>query len=861
MVKAPTTLTLSACHAALEKRLEIMGGSIMDGQIFAAELLEQLVVPTFVLDAMGRVIVWNRACENLTGMPAGRVLGSQDHWRAFYPECRPCLADLVLYNRLDEIDHFYTEYDQLLRTGCEIHAENWCVMPLLGTERYLAIDAGPVRDSSGRIIAVVETLRDRTSHKLAELRLRQMASVFEHSQEGIMITDPATRILDVNASFVRVTGYSREEVLGRTPTLLKSGLQDTAFYRALWRDLNETGRWHGEIWNRKKSGELYPEILHINAVRDPSDRVTHYIGMFIDITDLKNSQSRLENLAHYDVLTGLPNRLLLGYRLRQALDDAQRHERLAAVCFLDLDNFKLINDHHGHETGDRLLIDIGRRLRDILRSNDTVARLGGDEFVILLNDLRNQEELDNVLVRLLDGVAHPVRIDALQIVITVSVGVTIYPLDDHDPDTLLRHADQAMYQAKQMGRNRYQLFDPEAASAMQSRHRELERIRQALQHGEFQLYYQPKVDMRLGQVVGMEALIRWRHPERGLVPPLQFLPLIEASPLIVEVGEWVLHEALGQIRQWCAEGRPLTISVNIAAHHFQQRDFVPRLQTILAEHPEATPRLLELEILESAALEDIQSVRGIMTACQAMGVRFALDDFGTGYSSLSYLKQLPAETLKIDQSFVRNMLEDSEDLAIIEGVIGLAKVFRKEVIAEGVETPEQGLLLMRFGCDHAQGYGIGRPMPAEQVPAWMDEFATNWQWNLWTDQHLNALDIPLLLIQYDHIKWVRHIVHAVEAGERLPHAESLADSTCRRFDTWYSGEGRTHYGQLPAYTELGDLHHEIRRLGHNIIERHGRGETEGLRAECDALFALKTRLLQQLMLLQQGRADQAAGET
>lgn len=827
----------------------------MDGQIFAAELLEQLVVPTFVLDASGLVIVWNRACESLTGMPAGEVVGSRDHWRAFYTECRPCLADLVLQNHLDEIDDFYAEHDRLLRAGGDIHAENWCVMPLLGTERYLAIDAGPVRDASGRIIAVVETLRDRTAHKLDELRLRQMASVFEHSQEGIMITDPATRILDVNASFVRVTGYSREEALGRTPALLRSGLQDAAFYRALWRDLNATGRWHGEIWNRKRSGELYPEILHINAVHDPSGRVTHYIGMFIDITDLKNSQRSLENLAHYDALTGLPNRLLLGDRLRQALDGARRHERLTAVCFLDLDHFKLINDRHGHEIGDRLLIHIGRRLLDALRSGDTVARLGGDEFAILLNDLRNQEELDNVLVRLLDGVAHPVRLDDLQIVTTVSVGVTLYPFDDHDPDTLLRHADQAMYQAKQMGRNRYQLFDPAAASAVQMRHRELERIRQALQHGEFRLYYQPKVDMRHARVVGMEALIRWQHPERGLVPPLQFLPLIEDSPLIVEVGEWVLHEALGQIRRWCAEGRPLAVSVNIAAHHFQQRDFVPRLQTILAEHPEVMPRLLELEILESAALEDIQSVRGIMTACQAMGVRFALDDFGTGYSSLSYLKQLPAETLKIDQSFVRNMLEDSEDLAIIEGVIGLAKVFRKEVIAEGVETPEQGLLLMRFGCDHAQGYGIGPPMPAEQIPAWMDGFATHWQWNLWADRHLNVLDIPLLLIQYDHIKWIRHIVHAVETGERLPPADSLADSACCRFDTWYGGEGRTQYGRLPAYAELGDLHHAIRRLGRGIIERHGKGETEGLRADCDALFDLKKRLLHQLTLLQQGRAD------
>ncbi|MGQ9830846.1 MAG: EAL domain-containing protein [Thermochromatium sp.] len=816
-------------------------------------MLEQLVVPTFVLDATGRVIVWNRACQELTGMPAARVLGTRNHWQAFYSEYRPCLADLMLYGRLDEIDHFYTEYDQLLRTGGKIHAENWCVMPLLGIRRYLAIDAGLVHDAAGQVIAVVETLHDRTDHKQAELRLWQMASVFEHSQEGIIITDAQTRILDVNDSFVRITGYSRDEVLGRTPSLLKSGLHDAAFYQALWRNLNKTGCWCGEIWNRKKSGELYPEILHINSVRDACGRVTHYIGMFIDITDLKHSQRRLEYLAYYDELTGLPNRLLLIKRLREAFAAAQHHEYLVAVCFLDLDHFQRINNHYGHEIGDRLLIELARRLRNIVRAEDMVARPGGkDEFVVLLNGLRNHEELDHVLARLLDGLAHPVRLDDLQLAVTVSIGVTLYPLDDHDPDTLLRHADQAMYQAKQMGGNRYQLFDPELARVVQSRHCELERLRQALQHGEFVLYYQPKVNMRLGQVIGMEALIRWQHPERGLVPPSQFLPLIEESPLIVDLGEWVLHEALGQIQQWCAEGRPLTVSVNIAARHLQQRDFVSRLQSILAEYPEAPPHRLELEILESAALDDIQSVRSLMTLCQALGVRFALDDFGTGYSSLTYLKQLPAESLKIDQSFVCDMLEDPEDLAIIEGLIGLAKVFRKQVIAEGVETPEHGLLLMQLGCDLAQGYGIGRPMPAEQIPAWMDAFATEWQWNLWTDGSLKTLDILLLLIQYDHVKWIGQIVYAVETGDPLPPSVgSQADHVCRRFADWCEGEGRTRYGHLPAYTELVSLHHEIFRLGHSLIARYARGETEDLHTDCKTLLALKGRLLDQLRGLQQ----------
>ncbi|MBK5967588.1 Cyclic di-GMP phosphodiesterase Gmr [Thiorhodovibrio litoralis] len=823
----------------------------LEGQGFAVKLVQQLVIPTFVLDAECKVIVWNEACERLTGMPAEEVLGTREHWRAFYGEPRPCLVDLIVLERTGEIGHFYDSHEVRPGQAFAAHAENWCVMPLLGSELYLSIDAGLIRDETGRVIGAVETLRDMSESKLADRKLRLIASVFEHSQEGIVITDPKASILDVNASFTRVTGYSREEALGQTPALLKSGLQEASFYQDLWSRLHETGQWQGEIWNRKKSGEVYPEILHINAVKNAAREVTHYVGMFIDITDLKHTQQRLEALAHYDALTDLPNRVLLAERLHQTLSNAKRFERLVAICFLDLDDFKLVNDRHGHEIGDRLLIEIANRLRGTLRGGDTVARLGGDEFVLLLAELDNANELEAILDRIFDAVAKPFRTNDIDLGVSASIGVTLYPFDDSDPDTLLRHADQAMYLAKQQGRNRYHLFDQDAARELRDQHRELDRIREALQHGEFRLYYQPKVNMRTGEVVGMEALIRWQHPERGLLGPMEFLPSVEKLHMIVDIGEWVLHEALAQMEQWALNGEPIAVSVNIAARQFQHIDFVARLRAILAEHPDVPAHLLELEILESTALEDVDMMREVMAACQAIGVTFALDDFGTGYSSLSYLKQLPAETLKIDQSFVRDMLDDQEDLAIIEGVIGLASVFNKKVIAEGVETAEHGVLLMHFGCDCAQGYGIGYPMPAAEVAAWTRAFTPDWKWDHLARNEWDGIDMPLLLAQYEHIKWVQRVIGSAKGADIDMSRDELENPGRCRFGVWYAGEGKKRYGHLPEYQEIDAIHRRIHEVGTEIIRLNDGGESESLSGACDELLALKGQILDRLSRLQQ----------
>ncbi len=580
------------------------------------------------------------------------------------------------------------------------------------------------RDSEGKPLRMVGTNSDITERKQAQARLLLAANVFSHAREGITITDAEGTIVDVNEAFTRITGYSHKESIGQNPRMLQSGRQDKAFYAAMWGALHEQGHWSGEVWNRRKNGEVFAELLTISAVRDAQERTQHYVALFSDITAIKEHQHALDHMAHFDALTNLPNRLLLADRLKQSLAQAARREQTLAVAYLDLDGFKAINDQHGHDVGDLLLVALSNRMKLALREGDTLSRLGGDEFVAVLIDLEDPSASVPLLTRMLAAAAQPVQIGAQSLQVSASLGVTFFPqAHDIGADQLMRQADQAMYQAKLAGKNRYQVFDAAQDSSIRVQHESLERIRLALQNREFVLYYQPKVNMHSGQVIGAEALIRWQHPEKGLLAPAAFLPVIEDHPLAIEVGEWVMDTALTQIEVWRAGGLDLPVSVNIGARQLQQSDFIERLQAILAKHPQVNPASLELEVLETSALQDITQVSKVIEDCAGIGVTFALDDFGTGYSSLTYLKRLRVTLLKIDQSFVRDMLEDPDDLAILQGVIGLAAAFKREVIAEGVETVEHGTALLQLGCELAQGYGIARPMPAEQLPAW----ATNWQ--------------------------------------------------------------------------------------------------------------------------------------
>ncbi len=568
-----------------------------------------------------------------------------------------------------------------------------------------------------------------TRRKEDDEKLQLAGSVFSHAREGISITDAHGTIVDVNEAFTRITGYSREEAVGQNPRILSSGRHDAAFYSAVWGALILQGHWSGEIWNRRKSGELYAELITISVVRNAQGITQNYVALFSDISSIKEHQNVLERIAQFDPLTHLPNRLLLADRLQQAMTQAQRRGQQLAVAYLDLDGFKSANDRHGHDVGDQLLIAVATAMKNTLREGDTLARIGGDEFVAVLIDLDGVESCLPMLTRLVEAAATPVKLGELVLQGSASAGVTFYPqANEMESDQLLRQADQAMYQAKLAGKNRYHVFDSAHDSSMRLHHESLEHIRQALERGEFVLHYQPKVNMRSGQVIGAEALIRWQHPEKGLLPPATFLPAIENHPLAVEVGDWVIDTALTQLEAWQTAGLDLPVSVNIGGRQLQQADFVERLLATLDRHPQVKPTSLEFEVLETSALVDMAQVSNVIEACIQIGVKFALDDFGTGYSSLTYLKRLRVAILKIDQSFVRDMLDDPDDLAILEGVIGLAAAFKREVIAEGVATIAHGTLLLQLGCELAQGYGIARPMPAEHVPAWVATWQPDAAW-------------------------------------------------------------------------------------------------------------------------------------
>ncbi|CAI8812375.1 putative bifunctional diguanylate cyclase/phosphodiesterase [Pseudomonas donghuensis] len=542
-------------------------------------------------------------------------------------------------------------------------------------------------------------------------------------------TDLSGRITYVNEQFCSISGYSREELLGANHRILNSGLHGPEFFVDMWRALVAGRVWKGEICNRAKDGSLYWVDSTMVPLIDPgSGQVRKYVSIRFDVTEKRQLLHTLQWRVGHDVLTGLPNRAYLSDLLNQALEYSRNEDIPLAVCMLDLDGFKAVNDGYGHASGDLLLVEVATRLKGILRGGDAVARLSGDEFVLILRHVQNPAHLQAALDRVLIAIAAPYQIRDQEIRVSASIGVTLFPQDNEDTDTLVRHADQALYVAKQSGRNRFHLFDVSLDREVKATHQTVARLRQALYMGELCLHYQPKVNMHNGAVIGFEALLRWQHPGKGLVMPADFLPQVEQTDLIVEIGEWVIDQAMNQMQRWQALGYQWPVSVNIAARHVQRDDFVERLQLSLNRHPAVAPAMLDLEIVESVAIENIQRVSQCLEACQRLGVQFSLDDFGTGYSSLSYLKRLPTRTIKIDKSFVRDILHDQDDLALTRAVIGLARAFGRQVIAEGLETVEHGQLLMGLGCDIAQGYCIARPMPAEQVVDWVANYQQPLEW-------------------------------------------------------------------------------------------------------------------------------------
>ena len=558
---------------------------------------------------------------------------------------------------------------------------------------------------------------DINERKLVEEELRIAASAFD-SQESLLITDADSVILRVNKAFTVSTGYSAEEVVGKTPRLFKSGRHDAGFYRRMWESINDTGKWQGEVWDRRKNGEIYPKLLTISAVKGSDGVITHYVGSHIDITEQKAVEEKIQTLAFYDPLTGLPNRRLLSNRLQRALASCERHGRSGAVLFIDLDNFKTINDTLGHSMGDFLLQQTAQRLSSCIREGDTVARIGGDEFVVMLENLSQDEveaatQTEFVADKILSVLSQAYQISTHKYHGTCSIGIAIFNNRLQSMDELLKQADIAMYQAKNSGRNAMRFFDRQMQEIVSERATLEEELRKALEFQEFQLYYQIQADDEQ-QAVGAEALIRWIHPGRGVIYPGQFIALAEETGLILPIGQWVLETACAQLKIWQMDEltRDFILSFNISARQFRQSGFVEQVQTAVQRHG-INPELLKLELTESTLLENIEDTIKTMNALKAIGVRFTLDDFGTGYSSLQYLKLLPLDQLKIDQSFVRDLAFDSNDRAIVRTIIAMARSMNLGVIAEGVETEEQLQLLMKKGCAHFQGYLFGKPIPID----------------------------------------------------------------------------------------------------------------------------------------------------
>ncbi|MBF0610046.1 MAG: EAL domain-containing protein [Magnetococcales bacterium] len=576
-------------------------------------------------------------------------------------------------------------------------------------------------------------LRNRVGYLLkmaqAERALHLAGNVFDNINDGILVTDIGGTIQSVNPAFTRITGYQANEAMGKTPNMLKSGRHDGDFYRRMWAALQDSGSWQGEIWNRRKNGELYPQWSNITAIKNPDGKTSHYVLVFSDLTTVKESEENLLYLSGHDILTDLPNRLLFSEKLNQVIvESTSMEDKLVAVLVMDLDRFKNINDTLGHDRGDQILKDAASRLSRCLSGGGTLARLGGDEFGIILPRLAAPRDAALLATAMLEAMNTPFMVDEVAFYLGGSIGISVYPLDGENVKDLLKNADSAMYHAKEKGRSNYQFYRDELNASSLARILLENNLRTALDNDEFLLYYQPKVSLATGRVVGAEALMRWRHPQRGMVSPAEFIPLAEDTGLIKPMGQWALRSACQQAQRWRQQGFPsLRIAVNLSGLQFNQPDFIGMVAQTLQETG-YDANLLELELTESIAMGDVDETLHKLNALARMGLSLAIDDFGTGFSSLSYLKRFPIHTLKIDQSFVRNCNNDPDDAAIIRTIIGLAHSLNLAVVAEGVETIDQLEFLRSRQCDEIQGYVYSRPLPPQEFMDLLEDnrFSMGW---------------------------------------------------------------------------------------------------------------------------------------
>ena len=798
-------------------------------------VIDEITDPVLLKDRNGNFLLCNQAVARLYNTTPEAMVGKHDGDFGVPKEMADAFRDNLMAIMAKGETEIVFEDSQDCKSG-EIHHFRSIKKPFknaLGQDQILVVaqDISDVVKAQAKISVSEKRLQEVlaiTNEGVWDWHIPS-GNVIHNRQWFTLMGATPGEIDETHEAFVKLIHPDDREVVQKLIQAMLDGSSND--YHSKHRLLTINGR---PIW-----------VLDRGRVveRDKNGQAVRVIGSVTDVTYQIEYQHQLEHIAHYDTLTGLPNRVLLADRLHQAISQVHRRGDKLAVAYLDLDGFKAINDQYGHDVGDHLLTTLAGHMKRALREGDTLARLGGDEFVAVIIDLPDVESCVPLLSRLLSAAAEVVYEEGNALRVSASLGVTFYPQAEAiDADQMLRQADQAMYQAKLAGKNRYHIFDTVQDRSERGHHESLERIKQALDKREFVLYYQPKVNMRTGVVIGAEALIRWQHPERGLLPPAAFLPLIAEHPLAIEMGEWVLDTAMTQIEAWKAVGLPLPASVNIDAMQLEQVDFVDRLRQQLAAHPEVAAGDLELEVLETSALEDIAHVSSVILACREMGVGFALDDFGTGYSSLTYLKRLPAGMLKIDQSFVRGMLDDPDDLAILDGVLGLASAFRRQAIAEGVETLAHGEILLQLGCELAQGYAIAHPMPAAAMPDWLASWRPDAAWL--GRAPIRREDLPILFAWVEHQAWIVQMLSYLLGDRSEP--PQLDHQQCR-FGQWLSHAGGQHADHQAAVAAIEPLHIEIHALATALISFKQLGQTDALLARMEEFYRLRDRFQAQLL--------------
>ena len=702
------------------RQVEHADAELRDSQQQLKEIIDFLPDATFVLDDSKRVVIWNHAMEEMTGVPEEQMIGKGDNECTipFYGERRKHLPDLL---DLDETE-LAAKYSSIKLNRGSLGAEAFCPELYGGKGAYVWAIAAPLYNSFGQRVGIVESIRDISDQKAVQAAmqqnqeyLRKLYHGIEHSASAVLITDATGTIEYVNRKFTQVTGYTVDEAIGKNPRILKSDTTPREVFDNLWKTILSGSEWRGELQNRRKNGEIYWSVASISPLLDDQGEITHFVANVEDINDRKNAEATIEHMAYYDPLTELPNRRMLKDRLDLAIKRSRRQGSKMALMYLDIDSFKHINDSLGHPAGDSLLREMAKRYCEALRDDDIVCRLGGDEFAVILHDIQRDEDVVLVANKLLAQTAGAVKLDDMEVMVTVSVGVALFPKDGEDGDSLGKHADIALYQAKRGGKNTFRFFSEELNNITRE-HMALEHaLRHALANNELMLLYQPKICLKSGRVTGVEALIRWNSPDFGLVSPIRFIPIAEETHVIIEIGEWVLRSACRQQITWKQQGLDISMAVNLSAVQFKSPILISQISSILDEtsiHPER----LELELTESALIEKPDEAVHVLENLRSLGCGIAIDDFGTGYSSLSYLKAFPITVLKIDRSFVRDLDHDSGDRAIAQSVVALANNLKMITVAEGVENTEQQAILQELGCDYVQGFLYSRPVPADQIP-------------------------------------------------------------------------------------------------------------------------------------------------